>query len=143
MDIINIINALGSSGVIIILIQRYYTNKDKQMNLSAITKDEIEEMKEHICIITNSLKEYNKNIDNLKTLTEIISKSEQAVLRDRIIQMYNHYYYDKLFFPIYARESLEQMFKEYKNLGGNGVVDNLVKSLLSLPVKLNSPSNDE
>ena len=40
--------------------------------------------------------------------------------------------------PIYARESLDHMFTEYKNLKGNGVVAGPVDAMLSLPTEPNS-----
>lgn len=59
----------------------------------------------------------------------------QALLRDRIIQMYFHYK-DKGYCPIYARENLQALSKEYYNLGGNGVVHQLMDKLNSLPTDL-------
>lgn len=56
----------------------------------------------------------------------------QALLRDRIIQSYNHYN-DQGYVPIYARENLDELSKEYFNLGGNGVVHQLMDKLEELP----------
>jgi hypothetical protein len=57
-----------------------------------------------------------------------------ALLRSQIIQMYNHYV-DKGEFPIYARETLYGLHKEYKALGGNGAVDDLIEILSELPTE--------
>lgn len=57
----------------------------------------------------------------------------QALLRDRIIQAYNHYVEDKGWIPIYALESLNTCYKSYEALGENGVIDGLVKELNELP----------
>ena len=37
------------------------------------------------------------------------------------------------FCPVYARESIEQMAMQYYNLGGNGVVHQLMDKLEELP----------
>lgn len=58
----------------------------------------------------------------------------KALLRDRIIDQYNKYS-DRGFIPIYARESIAQMYMEYKNLGGNGAIEHLVEKLHDLPTR--------
>lgn len=58
----------------------------------------------------------------------------QALLRDRIIQAYNHYR-DKGEYPIYARQNVESLYKQYHALGGNGVVTGLVRTLDDLPTE--------
>lgn len=68
---------------------------------------------------------YIKEVDSAKN-------GVKALLRDAIIQQYNKYE-ERGFVPIYARESMEQMYKEYKNLGGNGAIENLVAKLHRLP----------
>ena len=61
-----------------------------------------------------------------------LKEGMQALLRDRIIQAYNHYS-DKGWIPIYAMESIEACYKSYEELGENGVIDNLMKQLRALP----------
>lgn len=56
----------------------------------------------------------------------------QALLRDRIIQAYNHYT-EKGWMPIYARDSLNACYNSYEALGENGVIDDLMKQLRALP----------
>lgn len=57
----------------------------------------------------------------------------QALLRDRIIQAYNHYAQDKGWIPIYAKESIDACYKSYEALGDNGVIDSLMEQLNELP----------
>lgn len=57
----------------------------------------------------------------------------QALLRDRIIQAYNHYVQDKGWIPIYAKESIDACYKSYEALGDNGVIDSLMEQLSELP----------
>ena len=56
----------------------------------------------------------------------------RALLRDRIIQAYNHYV-DKGCCPIYGLENVERMYKAYHVLRGNGTVTRLVEELKQLP----------
>lgn len=57
----------------------------------------------------------------------------QALLRDRIIQAYNHYVKDKGFIPIYAKESINACYKSYEALGENGVINDLMEQINDLP----------
>lgn len=59
----------------------------------------------------------------------------EALLRDRIIQSYNHYH-DKGYCPIYAKESLKRMYDAYHSLGGNDVATKLKNELLEMPTEL-------
>jgi len=61
-----------------------------------------------------------------------IKNGMQALLRDRIYQAYNHYL-DKGYYPIYARDNTNSLLNEYKALGGNGTVPDLMKRLAQLP----------
>lgn len=59
----------------------------------------------------------------------------QALLRDRIIQSYNHYQ-EKCFCPIYARDNVRALYTQYHALGGNGTVTELVEKLSEMPTEL-------
>lgn len=129
MQIIDVLNTLGLSSVItasvLFLIKRHYNKKDKKEE----KKDECEK---NIDNMNNKIKEHSEKIEGFEVSILIMSEASQAILRDRIIQMYN-YYKEKEYFPIYARESLEHMYIAYKKLNGNGVIDNLVEDLMNLP----------
>lgn len=56
----------------------------------------------------------------------------QALLRDRIIQAYNHYQ-DKNYCPIYGKENVKRMYDAYHMLGGNDVATELKDKLLKMP----------
>lgn len=56
----------------------------------------------------------------------------QALLRDRIIQAYNHYQ-DKGFCPIYGKENVKRMYDAYHVLGGNDVATELKDKLMKMP----------
>lgn len=56
----------------------------------------------------------------------------QALLRDRIIQAYNHYQ-DKGYCPIYGKENVKRMYDAYHVLGGNDVATKLKDTLMEMP----------
>lgn len=64
--------------------------------------------------------------------TEAVCLGVQALLRDRLLQSYNHYA-DKGYAPIYAKENFENMWKQYHNLGVNGVMDDIHDKFMVLP----------
>lgn len=61
-----------------------------------------------------------------------VEKGVQALLRAEIIRIYNKYI-EKRSIPIYERENLEHLYAEYKALGGNGVIEDLIDKLRDLP----------
>jgi len=63
---------------------------------------------------------------------KVIKHGIQALLRDRIIQSYNHCQ-DKCCCPIYALENVHDMFREYKALDGNGTIAKLVEEMEDMP----------
>ena len=80
---------------------------------------------------------YNKiKITEQKTeqKTESVQLGIQALLRDRLYQSYLHYT-DKGYAPIYARENFDNMYKQYHNLGANGVMDDLYDKFMNLPLE--------
>lgn len=62
-----------------------------------------------------------------------MKKGLQALLRSQLIADYNRYH-DKGFAPIYARENFENCWKQYHNLGANGVMDGVREQFMDLPV---------
>lgn len=64
--------------------------------------------------------------------TAALHDGMQALLRDRIIQSYNHYQ-DKTFCPIYGKENVKRMYDAYHVLGGNDVATELKDKLMKMP----------
>lgn len=82
-----------------------------------------------------------KRIKRIETRQEIEIKKQiaieagmQALLRDRLIQSYN-YHKAKGYCEIHNRDNITNMYKQYHNLGENGVMDRLMEELLDLPVR--------
>ena len=64
-----------------------------------------------------------------------IEAGVQALLRNELIRRYREYEI-KGEISILDRENLEEMFKQYENLGGNGAVKKLMNELLEIPTKV-------
>ena len=58
----------------------------------------------------------------------------KALLRAQMISEYNKAV-DKGFAPIYAKENFENMWKQYHNLGVNGVMDEIHRTYMTLPTE--------
>lgn len=143
MDWIAILGAIGVptilGTVIPFLVTRHYKKKDEKVMEEDDTRDRLKELeKKHSSLDEQhrlDSEKINNELSNIKDILLILKNSEQAMLRYRIIQTYNHYCKEKKFMPIYARESLDHMYQEYHNLGGNGVIEDLVKKLYELPTE--------
>lgn len=70
-------------------------------------------------------REHNKAVDN----------GVLALLRDRIIERYNHYM-EQRYIPIYGLENVLAMYAAYHALGGNGTVTKLIDALRELSTEL-------
>ena len=66
--------------------------------------------------------------------TESVQLGVQALLRDRLYSTYMHYQ-EKGYAPIYARENFENMYNQYHVLGANGVMDNIYRKFMELPLE--------
>jgi hypothetical protein len=66
----------------------------------------------------------------------------QSLLRDRLIQAYNHYVEDKRWCPHYAKDSISNMYKYYEKLGANGVISHNIELIMSLPETPQGLQND-
>ena len=75
-----------------------------------------------------------KKIKNNEKKTESVQLGIQALLRDRLYHTYMKYT-EKGYAPIYARENFENMYKQYHTLGANGVMDDVYKKFMALPLE--------
>lgn len=64
-----------------------------------------------------------------------IEQGVQALLRNEIIRRYREFE-SKGEISILDKENLEEMFEQYKNLGGNGTVKKMMDELISLKTKI-------
>ena len=66
--------------------------------------------------------------------TESVQLGVQALLRDRLYSTYLKYA-EKGYAPIYAKENFENMYNQYHTLGANGVMDDVYKKFMALPLE--------
>lgn len=64
-----------------------------------------------------------------------IEEGVQALLRNELVRRYREYEI-KGEMSILDKENIEEMFKQYENLGGNGTVKQLMNELMHLPTKI-------
>ena len=77
--------------------------------------------------LTAKIKEY-KNNDNVQ------SEALKCLLRSSITSKY--YVYSELkTIPLYEKENLNYMYEQYKAMGGNSYISNIMVEINSLPIK--------
>ena len=64
--------------------------------------------------------------------SEAIKQGIRAVLRDRILQAYNHFRKVGCI-TIAQQENINNMYMAYHNLGGNGVITSVYMKVMELP----------
>ena len=74
-----------------------------------------------------------KKVKGLHNDNKAVKEGVQALLRSQMVADYNHYS-EKGCAPIYARENFENCWKRYHALGANGVMDDIHKKFMELPV---------
>ena len=84
-----------------------YLHEIKQEVLNE-TKDVLEEIRQ-------------LNIEQSENL-KILNQGSKDVLRQKIMTIY-HQYKEKQKMPIFAKESLDELYKDYKAQGGNSYID--------------------
>lgn len=87
-----------------------------------------------------AINELKASLEEQKKKDEDLANAVKALLRSEIIHEYNKYI-DKGFMPIYARDSITDLYKNYAKLGGNGGIQDLVNKALALPTE--KPNEEE
>lgn len=74
--------------------------------------------------------------------TNAVKLGIQALLRSQMIADYNRWS-DKGYVPIYARENFENCWRQYHELGANGVMNDIHKKFINLPTSPKKEKNTE
>lgn len=85
--------------------------------------------------LSTKLKKNREKEKMIEKKNEAIETGVQALLRNEIIRRYREFE-SKGEISILDKENLEEMFVQYKNLGGNGTVKKMMDELLSLKTKI-------
>ena len=96
-----------------------------------------------VACLTGLYRKLNKQMKEAKMRQEAMDAGMQALLRDRIVQAYNHYAVDKGFCPIYGKQNVEAMYNAYHALGGNGTVTRLKEQIDQLPTEPGQAAKNE
>jgi len=83
-----------------------------------------------------------KRFKEESTKNAALNEGMQALLRDRIIQAYNHYK-EMGYCPIYAKENVKRMYDSYHKLDGNDVATKLKNELLEMPTEKENQHNEK
>lgn len=79
-------------------------------------------------------KRLSNEVKQNKQDNEAMRAGMKALLRAEIISTYNHYE-NAGYMPIYARENLHDLHKQYTALGGNGAINDLMEIASEWPTK--------
>ena len=74
-----------------------------------------------------------KNAEEIKQTA--LEEGVKALLRNELVRRYREYEVQGTL-SILDKENIEDMFKQYQNLGGNGTVKQLMEELMHLPTKI-------
>lgn len=85
-------------------------------------------------ILLAAIKWIHSSLSKQKKRTEALEYGVQALLRDRLYQMYFHYM-EKGSAPLYARENFQNMYEKYHALGANGVMDDYYHKFMDIPTE--------
>lgn len=87
-----------------------------------------------LTIVINKIsKKVEKSAEQSRRETGAIKEGVKALLRDRLLQGYKHYINDVKFADEHDRENMENVYKQYKALKGNGDMKDLRKTFRKLP----------
>lgn len=84
--------------------------------------------------LAGKVKSYKKQIDYYKDELKELKESSKCLLRSSITSQY--FVYKKLgSTPSYEKENMNYMHSQYKSMGGNSYIDELMDDFNNLPIK--------
>ena len=84
-------------------------------------------------VINKTTGKIEKNAEENRKETGAIKDGVKALLKDRLLQGYKHYINDVGYADEHDRENLENVYKQYHALKGNGDMKDLRKTFRKLP----------
>lgn len=105
-----------------------------------VINDKVDELSEQVSENLEEIKKTNldqmQKINQLLKFQEELSFTDQHILRALITGKY-YEYSEKNYLPLYERECLSLLYRDYKILHGNSFVDSLYEELMCLPYEKN------
>ncbi len=85
--------------------------------------------------LKNNVQKQKEKDEEEKKKIKTLENGVRALLKNELVQAYREFK-DKGEISILDRENLEEMFKEYKELNGNGTLAKMMNELLNLKTKI-------
>lgn len=76
----------------------------------------------------------SKSIKDVHATFHIIKEAQKATMRDILVQRHD-YFMSRGHIGKYSLASIEEMFRNYEDLGGNGFVRELMEDIRGLPIQ--------
>lgn len=92
-------------------------------------------------VITKRLSDAEKKAEEAEKKSAAIAMGIQALLQDRLLQGYK-FYAEKGWADYDDRKNLENVYKQYHVLGGNGQMNDLRKTFRRLPMVKGGPPTE-
>ena len=86
-------------------------------------------------VISRKLNTADAKAEQAKRETEAIAEGVKALLRDRLLQGYKHYI-EKGWADMDDRSNMENVWRQYHALGGNGDMNDLRRTFRHLPMAM-------
>lgn len=80
-----------------------------------------------ITVLWQNIKTYHKKMESIKSGVKILLKNQITNYYDEAIS--------KNSITLFEKEMLIELYKQYKNLGGNGLIENLIEKIDTIPLK--------
>ena len=85
-------------------------------------------------VITRKMNKAEEKAEKAHRETEAIAAGVKALLRDRLLQGYKHYVNDVRWADEDDRANMENVYRQYHALGGNGDMKDLRRTFRHLPM---------
>ena len=85
-------------------------------------------------VITKKMNKAERKAEKAHRETEAIGQGVKALLRDRLLQGYKHYVNDVGWADEDDRSNMENVYKQYHALGGNGTITKVHDEIMEMPI---------
>lgn len=85
-------------------------------------------------IVGGFMRYISKSIKDVNTTFHTIQEAQKATMRDILVNRHD-YFMSRGHIGKYSLASMEEMFKNYVTLGGNGFVHELMEDIRRLPIQ--------
>lgn len=123
----------------------YFDERDKQTREKYLSQ-RLNYLNEIQTEVTNNIsvpiEEISKNMAILTEAIATLQKGTKDVLRQKIMDIY-HEFKDVRRFPVYSKEKLDELYKDYKAEGGNSYIDKYYERMCKWDVDYSEEDSDE